>query len=257
MKIAIQIDDLAFQYGKEEIINGLNVGFEKGKLSVILGRNGSGKSTLFHVMTGLEKNYSGTVSIYEKDRKKLTYANLSSILGFLPQFHKTTFPFKVIDVLLTGRAAFSTYMPHKKDYEIAESVLTDLNLLHLRDKEYTSLSGGERQLILLARVLVQQPEIILLDEPTNHLDLYYQVFILEKLKTLTQKGITVICIMHDPNLAFMYGDEFYVMRNKGLVELRDLNDLQRGALLEEVYQLPLIFLENQGKLMISPLLQQH
>ncbi len=255
MSNSIHIKKLSFAYGKDIILNDVNMSFPEGKLSVILGRNGSGKSTLFNIIAGLEKKYNGSVLIGETERRDWKVGRANSLkLGFLNQFHQTTFPFSVVDVILTGRASFSRFSPNKEDFEAVEQILDRFNLTHLKDKPYTSLSGGERQLVLLCRVLVQQPDLLLLDEPTNHLDLNYQIAVLQTAKELVKEGTTVLCVMHDPNMAYLFGDQFYLMKDNRLVDLHGLEQEQVRELLEQTYQLPLISLENQKKWMFVPML---
>lgn len=249
----IDIQNLSFSYKEEKILENITMHFSKGKFSVILGRNGSGKSTLFKIMTGLEKKYTGSLFINKEERRLMQVGKANGVrLGFLPQFHQVTFPFSVMDVVLTGRASFFRFAPSLEDKKIVEETLKRFHLWHYKDKAYTSLSGGERQLVLLCRVLVQRPGILLLDEPTNHLDLYYQVAVLDCIRTLADEGCTVLCIMHDPNLAFMYGDELFVMRNKELVALQGLNKQETHRLLEETYDLSLSVTENQGLQIFTP-----
>lgn len=255
MSNSIHIKNLSFAYGKDSILTDVNMSFPEGKLSVILGRNGSGKSTLFNIIAGLEKKYEGAVYIGKTERREWKVGQSKALkLGFLNQFHQTTFPFKVVDVILTGRASFSRFSPGKKDFEAVEQILDKFNLTHLKDKPYTSLSGGERQLVLLCRVLVQQPDLLLLDEPTNHLDLKYQIAVLQTAKELVKEGTTVLCVMHDPNMAYLFGDQFYLMKDNRLVDLHGLEQEQVRELLEQTYQLPLISLENQKKWMFVPML---
>ncbi|MDR6525663.1 iron complex transport system ATP-binding protein [Chryseobacterium rhizosphaerae] len=257
MNTIISIEQLSFGYGKEEVLKNVNATFAKGKLSVILGRNGSGKSTLFKIIAGLEKNYQGNLWITDKERRKIKIGTASPVrLGFLTQFHQTTFPFTVFDVVLTGRASFSRFSPKKSDYQEVEALLQKFNLTHLKDKAYTSLSGGERQLALLCRVLVQKPDLLMLDEPTNHLDLHYQVAVLEVIRQLVNEGTTVLCVMHDPNLAFLFGDDFFVMRQNELIPVsQSMEKDELKQLLEDTYQVPLLALDNQGIPMFAPQLK--
>ncbi|OOG20227.1 iron ABC transporter [Sphingobacterium sp. CZ-UAM] len=258
MSKSIHIKNLSFAYGKDTILRDVNVSFPEGKLSVILGRNGSGKSTLFNVIAGLEKHYQGSVLIGETERRNWRVGKSNALkLGFLNQFHQTTFPFKVVDVILTGRASFSRFSPRREDFEAVDTILEKFNLAHLKHKSYTSLSGGERQLVLLCRVLVQQPDLLLLDEPTNHLDLNYQIAVLQTAKELVKEGTTVLCVMHDPNMAYLFGDHFYLMQDNTLVDLQGMNREQVREVLEQTYELPLISLENQGKWMFVPMLHAH
>jgi len=258
MSKSIHIKNLSFAYGKDTILRDVNVSFPEGKLSVILGRNGSGKSTLFNVIAGLENHYQGSVLIGETERRNWKVGKSNALkLGFLNQFHQTTFPFKVADVILTGRASFSRFSPRREDFEAVDAILEKFNLAHLKHKSYTSLSGGERQLVLLCRVLVQQPDLLLLDEPTNHLDLKYQIAVLQTAKELVKEGTTVLCVMHDPNMAYLFGDHFYLMQDNTLVDLQGMNREQVRKVLEQTYELPLISLENQGKWMFAPMLHAH
>lgn len=236
MEKFIQIKNLSFSFPGQQVLVDVNAEFNAGELSVILGRNGSGKSSLFNILSGLERKYNGEVYFDGVGRKEIKpHKDAKVRIGFMPQFHHSTFPFQVLDVLLTGRAAFSKYAPTAKDKKMAVDTLQSFGLEHLKDKPYSSLSGGERQLILLCRILLQEPDVLFLDEPTNHLDLHYQVAVLNHIKRLVQKGTTVICIMHDPNLAFMYGDRFFLMKDSKLSELSETNINDRLIALEKTY----------------------
>jgi iron complex transport system ATP-binding protein len=255
MKQLIHINNLSFSYGKEIVLDKVNASFEQGKLSIILGRNGSGKSTMFNILAGLEKKYEGSVSFDGEERRMIKPGKEQHIrIGFLNQFHQTTFPFTVKEVILTGRASFAKFSPSEQDFEEVEGILSRFGLSHLINKPYTSLSGGERQLVLLCRVLVQKPEVLMLDEPTNHLDLHYQVAVLKCIKQLAEEGTTVLCVMHDPNLAFMYGERFYLMQEKQLIDIQEVQGEELHQLLETTYQLPLHRIDNQGKTMFMPLI---
>jgi len=258
MIATISTKQLSFSYGNDIVLRDVNVSFPKGKLSIILGRNGSGKSTLFNVIAGLEKRYDGQVTIGDVERRKIKIGSSSQLrLGFLNQFHQMTFAYKVFDVVLTGWASFSRFSPSKEDHEAVHAILKKFDLEHLRDKPYTELSGGERQLILLCRVLVQQPDVLMLDEPTNHLDLNYQMAVLRTAKELVKEGTTVLCVMHDPNLAYMFGDQFYLMRDQSVLDINGLEREEVKNLLEETYELSLLSIEKQGKWMFIPMLNEN
>lgn len=255
---AIEIKNLAFSYGNQLVLGGVNALFHRGEMAVILGRNGSGKSTLFNIMAGIHKAYQGQVYINKIERRSIRAGFANGVrLSFMPQFHQTNFPFTVYDVVLTGRASFARFAPKNEDRQQVIRVLKQFDLWKYKDKPYTKLSGGERQLVLLCRVLVQDPDIILLDEPTNHLDLHYQVAVLDNLKKLVKAGKTVICIMHDPNLAFLYGDRFFLMQKQGLISLQDRDSETIHQLLEEAYQVQLEQIPHQERIVILPSLQQY
>ncbi|MFT2008545.1 ABC transporter ATP-binding protein [Pontibacter sp. 13R65] len=249
---ALEVTNLSFGYGHTPILEQVNVVFPANSFSVLLGRNGSGKSTLFNIMAGLQKYQHGSVKLIGKERSKLSFSDCASVLGFLPQFHKSVFPFQVKDVVLTGRAAFSAFSPKKSDREKVEQAIEELGISHLANRPYTELSGGEQQLVMIARVLVQNPRIILLDEPTNHLDIYYQTYVLEKLKNLTENNLTVIAIMHDPNMAFLYADHCYFMKDRTVVTPTNELDYHASAFLEYVYDVRFTTVMVNDKLMVVP-----
>ncbi len=249
----ITIEKLSFYYGKLQILKELDATFMRGEFSVILGRNGSGKSSLFQILAGVQKDYHGCVKINGIERRAIKRQRASDVrIGFMSQFHQTTFPFSVFDVVMTGRASFTHFAPRAEDRQRVETVLKQFNLWVYKDRPYTQLSGGERQLVLLCRVMVQDPDIILLDEPTNHLDLHYQVKVLENLQRLTSEGKTIICIMHDPNLAFLYGERLFLMQNQQLRSLSQLSVLEIHQSLEEAYQVPLASVKHGDRNLIIP-----
>ncbi|MCW3464938.1 ABC transporter ATP-binding protein [Chitinophaga nivalis] len=217
MELAIEIKQLNFSYGKQTILENVNAGFGTRRFSVLLGTNGSGKSTLFKSITGILSGYKGVVEVKGCPIDQLTYKQKARQIGFLPQFYQTVFPFTVEDMLLTGRAAFSGFAPTEKDRVMVAEVLAELGLEGLRKKRFPQLSGGEQQMVMIGRLLMQHPEIIILDEPTNHLDVYYQHFLMNKLKAFVADGRTVIAIMHNPTLAYQFADDFFFMLNKTVV----------------------------------------
>ncbi|NQD71745.1 ABC transporter ATP-binding protein [Sphingobacterium shayense] len=249
----VEIKKLFFSFPGQSVLKDVNVKFSSGELSIILGRNGSGKSSLFNILSGLERKYQGEVFFHGVERSDIKpHKDAKVRIGFMSQFHHSTFPFDVLDVLLTGRAAFSKFAPTSHDRKMAEQTLTAFSLQHLKHKPYTSLSGGERQLILLCRVLLQEPDVLLLDEPTNHLDLHYQVAVLNHIKRLVKQGTTVICIMHDPNLALLYGDRFFLMKEAGLDELTGNTNEQRVKALEDTYEVDLEAIPHRAGHLIIP-----
>ena len=253
MKKLIQIHNLSFSFGKQQVLAELTADFYGEELTVILGRNGSGKSTLFNILSGMERHYKGEVLFADQNRKDIHAGKKNTLrIGFMTQFHQTTFPFTVFDVVLTGRAAFSRFAPRQVDFDLVEENLRAFQLWHLKDKPYTALSGGERQLVLLCRILVQQPDVLLLDEPTNHLDLHYQVAVMEHLKRLVQSGTTIVCVMHDPNLALLYGDRFYVMQEKKLHPLQEKDPVVLLFTLEKTYHVALTDVRHNGRTLIIP-----
>ena len=250
---AIKIENLSYSIQGRQILDDLSLSLAANQFSVILGRNGCGKSTLFNLITGKYPKPSGIIRLMGKERSGIPQKSLAKTIGFLPQFHQSIFPFSVYDVVLTGRAAFYRFGPSREDHEIVEQTLLNMGISALRNKAYTDLSGGERQLVLISRVMAQGPEILVLDEPTNHLDLHFQTLVLEKLKAYSSSGHTVICIMHDPNMANIYADHIYFITEKKayhskLLEAEDLS----ANIYEELYDTPLMRVQVKDKTIIIP-----
>lgn len=253
MNELIQLNQVSFAYARQQVLDRVQASFAAQEFTIILGRNGSGKSTLFHILSGMERHYQGDVLFNGENRRAIKPGKYKGCrIGFMTQFHQTTFPFTVYDVVLTGRAAFARFGPKQDDVDLVEQQLRSFKLWHLKDKPYTALSGGERQLVLLCRVLVQQPDVLLLDEPTNHLDLHYQVAVLEHIKRLVAEGMTVVCIMHDPNLAFLYGDRFFVMKDQQLHPLQADAESELLQTLEQTYDVALTGLRHGDRTLIIP-----
>lgn len=248
----IQIDQLNYAYGHKKVLKNIHLEFPENQFSVILGRNGCGKSTLFKLMAGLEPVKDGLIRYSRKPLSDFKGKDRAALLGFLPQFHKTVFPFLVKDVVITGRAAFSRYRPSKSDWERVDQALLDLDIEHLRDRPYTELSGGERQLVMIARILVQAPKVILLDEPTNHLDVYYQSYLMKKLRQLSRQNFTVIAIMHDPNLAFLFADHLFFMRQHEVVKPESKTRITDPKFLKSVYDVEFHEAMIQDKTIVIP-----
>jgi iron complex transport system ATP-binding protein len=249
-KEAVSISNLSFSVGGRQLLDNVSLSVEAGSLTILLGKNGSGKSTLFKIISGLIPYQSGDVLLFGRQRKHLNYKDCAQLLGFLPQFHKAVFPFKVREVLLTGRAAFSFFASGKEDINRVNAVLEEMEISHLADRSYTELSGGEQQLVMIARVLIQNPPFIMLDEPTNHLDTYYQVKVMDKLQQLKQQGTTIFCIMHDPNLAALYADTCHYIEKQKIITWENQSDY--GLFLERIYGVPFEVLDFRQKKLVTP-----
>ncbi len=201
---AVRVASLSFAYRRRPVLQELDFELEGGSLTAILGRNGSGKSTLLRCLAGLLPVAPGTVAVAGQDLARLSCRQRARLIGYLPQFHQPAFDFAVEEVVLTGRAAWVGLSPGDEDRRRARAALAHLGISHLAPRPYTELSGGERQLVLLARILAQDPPVILLDEPLSHLDLCHQVQLLGLLQELSRQGRTVAAVLHDPTLALRH-----------------------------------------------------
>lgn len=211
--MSIEISELGFSYGGLPVLSEISFEIKPGEMVAVLGPNGSGKSTLLRVMAGLLPATSGSVRICGEDLSRLAPAGKAGLLGYLSQFHHAVFPFTCLEVVLTARAAFVYRKPGKKDLEISCRALEKLDIASLQDRPYTDISGGERQMVLLARLLAQQARVLLLDEPLTHLDPAGQAKLFPVLKELASSGHTVVCVLHDPGSALAYCERIIMLKN--------------------------------------------
>jgi iron complex transport system ATP-binding protein len=247
----ISLKNISFAYGTHQVLKEISCEFEAGKMSVILGKNGSGKSTLLKIMAGLLKMQQGEVFYDKTEISEMSIQKRAAVFGFLPQQHKAVFPFKVKDVVLTGRAGFVQFSPSVDDLSHAELALKRAGIEYLKDRLYTELSGGEQQMVMLARVLAQQPRVLLLDEPTSHLDFNNQARILTLLRSLADSGMTVVIVMHDPNMAFLYGDRQIYLK-QGVIKDPEQSVVSFREFLEDIYEMPLRFVGTDDCPLVLP-----
>ena len=222
MSKILEIKHAEFSYNhKENIFNDVNLSLENGDVLCILGPNGTGKSTLIKCINGLLKLKEGSILINNQNIHSLNKNDLAKMIGYIPQSHNSTFAFSVFDVVLMGRAPHLslTSVPGEKDYKIAENALKSLGISHLTHKTYTEISGGERQMVLIARVLAQQPQILLLDEPTSHLDFGNQIRTLNVINKLAESGLSVIMTSHFPDHAFLSSNKVAIMNGGTIMEI--------------------------------------
>lgn len=208
----IEAENLSFSYrqGKHiyPVLKNLSFRLESGEMLCLLGPNGVGKSTLFQCILGIHRQYTGRILVNGIDIKTLSSAQLAKEIAYIPQSHSPAFHYRVLDVVLMGTASqFSLFSsPGKKARELAFSALEMLGIEDFADRNYTSISGGERQLVLIARAIAQQSRIIIMDEPTSNLDYGNIMRVLTQIKKLTQNGYTIMQSTHNPDHAFLFAD---------------------------------------------------
>ncbi|WP_456471640.1 ABC transporter ATP-binding protein [Methanocaldococcus sp.] len=211
----IKVENLSFNYVDFEVLKDISFEVNQGEICAIFGPNGAGKSTLFKCIVGFLKPNKGRILVDGKDIINLSPKERAKILAYVPQEHKPSFPYLVKEIVLMGRNPHLSLLgPKKEDYEIAYKCLRQVGIGHLADRVYSNLSGGQRQLVLLARALAQETNIMLLDEPTSALDFKNQLKIWDILKKLKESGITIIVTVHDPNHVLWFCDKVIIL-NKG------------------------------------------
>ena len=212
---AIHAQGLVIGHGGKRISEPLNLNLNAREILCVLGPNGSGKSTLFKTMMGLLPALSGELQVLNKPIRRWSRRSLARRVGYVPQAHDSMFPFTVEEIVLMGRSAhLGPYsVPAAHDRNIAQQCLEQLNILKLRGKAYTEISGGERQLTLIARALAQQPAILIMDEPTASLDYGNQIRVLEHVRSLGRSGIAILLSTHQPDHALQVADRVALFRD--------------------------------------------
>lgn len=251
----ITIDNLSFGYkGREPVFSDVSLEYKAPKVLCILGPNGVGKSTLLKCIAGQLFFTAGNILINGEPLASISVKALAGIIAYIPQLHTPTFPFLVLDVVTMGSAcrvsAFSC--PGVKEREIALKNLDFLNIAHLAGRPYTEISGGERQLVMLACALTQQPEIMLLDEPTAHLDFGNQHRFLDIVLKLKDSGIGVIMTTHFPSHALAVADEVFVLSERRIFAHGTPDSIITQQNIEKLYGIPVEIIEIQGGKMCVP-----
>ncbi len=216
MEVKLQLDNVAFAYdNKKDVFTGISLSIETGDLLCLLGPNGAGKTTLFKTLLGLLKPQLGQIYLNERNISDWSRKKLAHFMGYVPQSHIPPFPYSVMDIVLMGRTAHlrNYASPNRQDKKIAQESLDTLGISHLRKANYAEISGGERQLALIARALTQQPQFLVLDEPTSNLDFGNQVKVLNCIKLLADQGLGVIMSSHFPDDAFQYATKVALLKD--------------------------------------------
>lgn len=220
----INVENAGFGYygpEKEQVFEGVDFCVNAGQILCLLGPNGTGKSTLLKCLNNILKIHTGTITVNGKSISRLTPSDIAVNLGYVPQSLSSAFPLPVRDIVVMGRAThihiFSS--PSEEDMEIAEAAMKKIGISHLADKPCTGISGGEWQLVLIARALTQKPGILLLDEPTSHLDLGNQIKILEVIAQLAREGMAIVMATHFPDHAFLCADQVVMLKNRRIMAI--------------------------------------
>ena len=247
MSYALEVDSLQFSYDEDLILKNISFSIQKGEFVSIIGPNGSGKSTLLKNLCNICKPNQGILKIDDMDVDKYKVKELARKIALVPQDTSIAYDFSVFDIVLMGRNPYIGRFEKEKDsdFEITKEALKATNTFHLRDRNINEISGGERQRVIIARALTQQPDIIFLDEPTSHLDINHQIEVLSLLRKLNrEKGTTIVLVIHDINLASRYSDKIILMNNGEILSMGSPQEVITRSNIEKAYDLNVIVEEN-------------
>ncbi len=232
--------DLTIGYPDHVVGSGLDVGFATGEVLALLGPNGGGKTTLLKTLLGLIDAKAGEVRLDGKPLGDFSISERARLVAYVPQVHIGTFAFTVETVVLMGRTAHGNLFsrPSAHDREVTMRALERFGIVHLAQRPYTMISGGERQLVLLARALAQEPQFIVLDEPTASLDFGNQGKVMAEIRALAASGHGVLFTTHDPNHALRAADRAFLLRDGTQLAEGKVSQVLNKAQLEALYRAP-------------------
>lgn len=217
--MTISVENLSFSYKDRTVLDNVSFSVRGGSMTAVLGPNGVGKSTLFKCILGLLADYRGKITISGAETKNLSAEKLAALAAYIPQSHDTAFNFSVFDMVLMGTTARlrGFRVPSDEQTEITLQALERLNISFLKDRDYRKISGGERQLVLIARALAQRAEVLIMDEPTANLDYGNSLRVLDQMRSLADQGYTILFSTHSPDQVFLYADRVLALSDQRIL----------------------------------------
>lgn len=238
--VSLAAENLGFGYRDRRIGSEVTLQLEPGEVLCLLGPNGSGKTTLFKTLLGLLPPQQGMVLINGRDASTLDRDVIAREISYVPQAHGAFFPYTVREMVLMGRTAHLGLFtaPSARDHAAVAAAIERMGIERLADEIYTQVSGGERQLALIARALAQESRMMIMDEPTANLDFGNQVRVLERIRTLASDGIGVLLSTHDPDQVFLCADRVALLHEGRLVACGDTAAVMTAPQLQGIYGIP-------------------
>lgn len=247
----LKTGNISYSIGSKQILKDISLNFAAGEFTMIVGPNGSGKSSFLKIFSGEVHKFQGSVLYDEQPINSINKEQLATRRAVMSQQTELTFPLNVEEVVMMGRYPHFSFSPNKKDISICREVISRMNLDSFVERNYTTLSGGEKQRVQYARVLAQVWEkpaqgnrYLFLDEPLNNLDIAYQQDFLQMATLLKKQDTVLVAVMHDINLAIQYADKLAFFKEGSLIGYGTPKELVSASLLKEVFNVSTMVIEN-------------
>jgi iron complex transport system ATP-binding protein len=251
MNALLSFQQVHFRYfsQNELVYRDLSLDITHGSITALLGPNGAGKTTLLYLALGWLKPTRGKIFLNGRPLTTYSRRELGQWMGLVPQSEYISFDFSLLEYVLLGRAPYLSPLekPREQDMMIAKEALERVGLSGSLNRSVLKLSGGEKQLLLTARALAQQPRLLLLDEPTSHLDLSNKVRLIHLLKSLSESGVTILFTTHEPDFVSAIATHLVLIRDGGIQDQGEIQDIFNSEKLSRLYQLPIRVAAVEGK----------
>ena len=237
--MSISVKNISFSYRDNEVLKGISFDAEAGEFISVLGPNGVGKSTLFKCILKLLEPNSGEIYIDGNPIMDMKPADIAKQIAYIPQYNSPAFNFSVLEMVLMGTTAQigRFEVPKEKQLNAAKDAIAKLGITHLQDRGYANISGGERQLTLIARAIAQQAKILVMDEPSASLDFGNKIRLMKTIKGLAKMGYIIIQSTHDPEQAYFYSDKILAMHDGKVIAFGKPSEVVDDKLISTLYNL--------------------
>lgn len=238
LKPIIEVKDLHFSYKNHDVLSGINLQLYKGEIVSLLGPNGCGKSTLIRLILKLLKG-KGEIALDGKALEKYSHKEIASHVAYIPQYNNTPFNYSVMEMVIMGRVSKLDFfaLPCAHDYEVANAALQKIGIENLKERAFGQLSGGQKQMVLLARAIAQEVNVFIMDEPVAGLDYGNQIRLLELISELGSDGYTFLKTTHYPDHALLISSRVVVMNGGVIISDGAPEDVITGQMIEDVYNI--------------------
>lgn len=252
----LEVRHLSFSYGEHEVLKDISFDLQPGEFLSVLGPNGVGKSTLFRCILGLLADYKGEILSDGDTLRRMPRREMARRIAYIPQINRPTFGYTVLDTVLMGttRQVSMFSQPGREQIAAAHKALERVGAAHLTERDFSFLSGGEQQLVLVARAIAQQADILIMDEPTSALDFGNQLRILQLVKELASEGYGVLLSTHNPQHALSFATRILALSEGKVAALGKAEEVLTPELVKQLYNVDVTFTHAQGTHVLVPLM---